>query len=79
MSIKPRKYYLTAAHKAGIQITEGQKHTKMRAIDPETGRPSMMILPHGEIKGRGTEFAIRKWLLKMGVVLSLLFLITRLV
>lgn len=68
---KPTKYYLKAAEKAGLRVYPGAKHWKLEGNDPKTGYRSVMMCPH-EIKSPGTEFAIRKWLIKMGVVFSLL-------
>ena len=72
MSKKPTKYYVKAAADNGLQVNYGAKHIKITGID-QSGTKSSMMIPH-ELKGNGTEHAIRKWFLRMGilVVLSLL-------
>jgi len=72
-------YYIRKARRSGkITIVQGSKHIKLEATDPATGQSSTMMMPR-ELKAKGTEYAIRKWLLRMGVALSLLFLLARLV
>lgn len=73
------EYYLRAAKRSGkIEVTYGGKHIKLQAKDPPAGEPGRMIIPH-KLKGNGTERAIVKWLLRMGVLLAAGFILVRLV
>lgn len=76
MAKKPGKYYLRAAEKSGkITLRQGKgDHVKMYGIDPKTGRSEMMICPEN-LKGNGTEAAIIKWLVRMGVALLIIILL----
>lgn len=72
-------YYIRKARRSGkVEIIMGKKHIKMRANDPTTGQPSTMMMPR-ELKAKGTEHAIRKWLIRMGVLLSLLGVLWRII
>lgn len=70
MAKKSGSYYLSQAEKAGLTVKPGKgDHFKMYGTDPRTGNSDMMICPLN-LKGNGTECAIRKWLIRMGVVLA---------
>lgn len=70
MAKHPTDYYLRAARKSGkVEVIMGSKHIKLRAKDPPPGEQPNMMIPH-VLKGDGTERAIVKWLVKMGVLLA---------
>lgn len=71
MAKKPGKYYIAAAERAdNITVKHGKgDHYKFYGSDPQTGRKEMMPCPLN-LKGNGTENAIRKWLIRMGVLLA---------
>lgn len=63
-------YYISAAEKAGLTVKPGKgDHFKVYGTDPRTGNTDMMVCPMN-LKGDGTECAIRKWLIRMGVLLA---------
>ena len=73
---KNTDYYLNLAKKNGMKVRSGGKHWKIEAID-QNGNRSVMMIPR-EVKATGTEHAIRKWFIRMGVLLALLVTVTSL-
>lgn len=73
--MKPTKFYLDLAEKNGMKVRSGSKHWKIEATD-KSGQRSVMMIPR-QLKAKGTEHAIRKWFIRMGVllVISLLFML----
>lgn len=64
-------FYISKAEKAGCIVKFGRgDHVKIYAPD----KSSMMVIPR-HLNGNGTECAIRKWLLKFGVALCLLYIL----
>ena len=60
-------FYISKAEKAGCMVKFGKgDHVKVYAPD----KSSMMVIPR-HLNGNGTECAIRKWLLRFGIVLCL--------
>ena len=70
MAKRTSEYYRKAAAKSRLQITIGSKHIKISGYD-QAGIKTTMMLPH-ELKGSGTECAIVKWFLRMGIVIAIL-------
>jgi len=61
-------FYISKAEKGGCMVKAGRgDHVKVYSPD----KSSMMVIPRN-LHGTGTECAIRKWLLRFGIVLSLL-------
>jgi hypothetical protein len=67
MAKKSGGYYISVAEKNGFR-TEWGKGDHCKIYPPNGGRP--MICPEN-LKGNGTEYAIRKFLIKFGVVLCI--------
>lgn len=63
-------YYVKLAKRSGMQVTQGAKHIKISTLSPD-GIKSTMMIPR-DLKGNGTERAIIKWFLKMGIVIALI-------
>lgn len=70
MAKRSSDYYLDKAKKHGLKVESGGKHWKISGTDPQTGYKSMMTIPR-DLKGNGTEFSIKKWLVRMGVLFIL--------
>lgn len=70
MAKQSTEHYLKLAKKHGLVVYPGSKHWKIEGNDPVTHQRSVMMVPH-ELHGTGTEYAIRKWLLRMGVLLAI--------
>ena len=71
MPNKSGRDYLKAAEKAGMSSRMGKgDHAIITAKDGHT----MTIPLHKELRN-GTEHAVRKWLLKYGVIISLLAIV----
>ena len=65
------KDYVKAAQKAGMTTRNGKgDHVVITASDGHT----MTVPLHKELRN-GTEHAVRKWLLKYGIVVSLLAIV----
>lgn len=72
MAKKSGRYYVNQAEKAGLTVKPGKgDHWKIYGTDPGTGRSEMKVCPEN-LKGDGTEASIRKWLIRMGVILAVL-------
>lgn len=69
MAKRTSEYYRKVAAKSGLQVSMGSKHIKISGYD-QSGVKTTMMLPH-ELKGNGTEHAIVKWFLRMGIVITL--------
>ena len=68
MAKNPGKYYINVAEKGGCRVEFG-KGDHVKVYPPDGGRP--MIMPVN-LKGNGTEYAIRKWLrATLGIVIAL--------
>lgn len=70
MAKKSGSYYLKQAEKNGCKIKNGKgDHFKIYSPD----NSSMMVIPYN-LKGNGTECAIRKWFLKfIGITVVFMF------
>ena len=69
MAKRSTSFYLKKAADNGLLVSYGSKHIKITGID-QAGQKSTMMIPH-ELKGNGTEHAVVKWFLRMGIVLML--------
>lgn len=70
MAKKPGKFYIRRAEDEGFKVTYGKgDHVKVKAKDG-----SSISIPYN-LKGNGTEYAIRKWLLQRGVELGIIICI----
>lgn len=69
MAKKSGSYYIKQAEKNGLKVCNGSKHIKVYAPDG-----SMMTIPYN-LKGNGTEFSIRKWFMKLGILVVLVLAI----
>ena len=67
MAKRTGDFYIKQARKAGCTIKPGHGD-HFKAYPPGGGRP-MSIPQH--LKGNGTEHAIIKWLLKLGILVTL--------
>lgn len=73
MAKRSGSYYIDKACEGGCTSKQGRgDHVKL--YSPKGYEPSMMVVPVN-LKGNGTEHAIRKWLLKFGIVCVLIFMI----
>ena len=73
MAKRTSEYYRKIAARSGLSVSMGSKHIKISGYD-QAGMKTTMMLPH-ELKGNGTECAIIKWFLRMGIVIALLIAI----
>lgn len=71
MAKKSGDYYIQVAEKNGCEVKCG-KGDHYKVYSPEGYDRSMMVVPRN-LKGNGTENAIRKWLMKFGIVCALIF------
>ncbi len=67
MSRKSCSYYIKAAEKHGLKVTNGGCHTK---IYGPADRGFMAVPRHRDLSP-GVERAIVKWFLKLGIVVTL--------
>ena len=67
MSKKTCSYYIKAAEKNGLKVTEGGCHTK---IYGPADRGFMAVPRHKDLSP-GVEKAIVRWFLKLGIVVAL--------
>lgn len=72
MSRKNSAYYLGAASKHGLRIVNGGSHVK---IYGPAGRGFMAVPRHRDLSP-GVERAIIKWFLKLGIILTVMILMT---
>ena len=71
MAKQTGSYYLKAARNPVWTCSRAKAIIGRCRHRPPTGQYSTMICPEN-LKGDGTEHSIRKWLLKMGVLLALI-------
>jgi hypothetical protein len=76
MSKNKGKVYIQACERSdlvSVKQPSNGSHYKVYGTD-ENGHTSMMPIPYGNM-GDGTECAIKKWLTRMGVILSIAVMI----
>jgi len=67
-------YYEDVARHNDLEVKRGGKHpTKIYGTLPN-GQRTMMTVPYGSL-AKGTECAIKKWFLRLGIILPILALL----